>query len=49
MLITKKRLQILNNDIHQDKSINITDLYDEKKKPIGTQIELIIDFENLND
>jgi ligand-binding sensor domain-containing protein len=44
MKITKERVRIL-NDMHQSSlNVNIIDLYNDKKEPIGTQVDLYIPY-----
>ena len=44
MGITRERLEMLNEDINEGFSVKIVDLYDEKGKPTGTKVELLIHF-----
>jgi LytS/YehU family sensor histidine kinase len=49
MLISQKRLEILNNDFGDTIPIQIEDLMDANGKPIGTKVKLKILYEDLND
>jgi ligand-binding sensor domain-containing protein len=42
MLITQKRLEILNEKGNNQMNVNLIDLFDENKKAIGTKVEIII-------
>ena len=42
MKITEERIHIFNRQTGSNGSVVITDLYDEKKKPLGTRIEITI-------
>lgn len=49
MHITQKRLELFNKSIHENKTIEVSDLMDINGNPMGTKIHFIINFENLND
>lgn len=40
--ITEERINIFNRQKVNDRSVNITDLYDEQKNPGGTRVEIIL-------
>lgn len=44
MKITKDRVRILNNLHQSNLNVNIIDLYNDKKEPIGTQVDLFIPY-----
>lgn len=44
MKITKERLKILNTIQQSNLSVNITDLYNTQKEPLGTQVDLFIPY-----
>jgi sensor histidine kinase YesM len=44
MKITKERVRILNNMHQSNLNVNIIDLYNDKKEPIGTQVDLFIPY-----
>ena len=44
MKITKDRVRILNTLHQSNLNVNIIDLYNDKKEPIGTQVDLFIPY-----
>jgi Fe2+ or Zn2+ uptake regulation protein len=44
MKITKDRVRILNTLLQSNLNVNIIDLYNDKKEPIGTQVDLFIPY-----
>jgi len=47
MLITKERLEILNQGSNQKYSVKVTDLMDESQNSCGTMVELVILFQEI--
>ena len=44
MKITKDRIRLLNTMQNSNLSLNVIDLYDNDKKPMGTRVELFIPY-----
>lgn len=44
MSITRKRLETLTKISNDDFSVEITDLYDDNKEPVGTRVSIVISF-----